>query len=380
MADTDGFMELFDVSPQNKSDSDVNSALVASANNDQFEKQPTEQNFDQFKNNLKSRKEDLGEVKSVDAPAEEQVDTPVATEEEIKEVEEQLKTVANDPNLVIVEEFKIDLKEVEKSIKSKEENSDKENSEDVNGIDTDNNSGDKVKMDSHTDITTKLEHFHWDFKTDNPKFSSFYTEKEKLVRRITQNDILPFSAWREEMQDAKVDLSTVEYDLRAIHSKMVLVQDWKDRIQELLIRANGQYFLWRRFTDLLRGYLAKIGYEKPAEKFKGVIYQHMGDVEFYYAELESIREDLMGVVKNLEAAAIVLNRQLSIILYSKDVPTKYEHHIPQSMSVAPTMEHSSRVDHTELSSYDPLSSKIVEENRHEVETGTVGWDYEAKKK
>jgi hypothetical protein len=371
MEDTDKFTELFDMTKKNKSDSDVDAELVANVNNDQFEKQPAEQNFDQFKNNLKSRKEDLGEVKAVDSPEEE---TSIATEEEIQEVQEQINEIANDPDLVIVTSGP--------QLKSEEENADKDNSEDVNGIDTDNNSGDKVKMDSQTDIATKLEHFHWDFKTDNPKFSAFYTEKEKLVRRITQNDILPFSAWRDEMKDAKVDLSTVEYDLRAIHTKMVLVQDWKDRVQEMLIRANGQYFLWRRFTDLLRGYLAKIGYEKPAEKFKGVIYQHMGDVEFYFAELESIREDLMGVVKNLEAAAVVLNRQLSIILYSKDVPTKYEHHVPQSMSVAPVQEEPqrSRVENTELSSYDTLSSKIVEDNRNKIATGSVGWDYEAKKR
>ena len=113
------------------------------------------------------------------------------------------------------------------------------------------------------------------------------------------------------------------YDSKILCKTMVRIHEWKDRIQEMLIKVNSQYFLWHRFVDLLRGLLAHVAYEKPIDKFKGLVYLHMGDVERYVAELEGIREDIEGVMKNLEGAASLASRHLTILTATKQLPTRY---------------------------------------------------------
>lgn len=308
------FVKLFDMSPGDGADVDVDSALTSSANSESFESISEEDNMKKFHENMAPHKEELGSLKEL--PMEKAAETT----EIIEKPEEVEESKQGDPNELQEPENKKD----EEVVKD-EDLSDNSDSGDENIVDnTDQNSGDKVKMDSlNKTITTHLTNFDWQFENSSPRFENFYKEKKRLVERITQGELIPFEAYRNELRQAKVDVSTVDYDFKAILEKMKEVQSWRDRVQEISSRINRQFFLWKRFIDLIHGYLALVAYEKPAEKFKGVIYQHLGDVEMYLGELESTRDGVEGVLKNLDGASNVLSRQLTMMMGSKDAPTIY---------------------------------------------------------
>jgi len=127
----------------------------------------------------------------------------------------------------------------------------------------------------------------------------------------------------------------------------------------------------------LHGYLANVAYEKPVEKFKGIIYRHMGDIEGYYGQLESMKDDIEAVTKNLDSVFNLLSRQLTLMLNPNEVPTIYE----KDISIEKFGEENARITKKELSEqFDSLSDKsnsIVEPTQQikkTLKSGIVGWD------
>jgi len=290
------FRELFDdISGGNIDESESDNAITVSK--DVYESLSAEDNLYKLKENLEIAKDELsGGVELKRQKIEENII------EAVKEVDE-----------------KKDEKNFEEPLKIDEESSDtKDSIKDSNSFETDQRSGDQV-MESLSDSQ-----FTWIFNSPNTKFDNFYEEKKKLVKNITQGDILPFKKWRTELKEAKIDLSDIQYDDKTLSEKMTAVQKWRDRIQEIILRTDHQYFLWHRFEKLLRGFLASIAYEAPQEKFNGVVYRHMRDVEAYYGQLEALKDSIEAVMKNLDSVFNLLSRQLTLIMKPNFVPTIYE--------------------------------------------------------
>jgi hypothetical protein len=308
----ENFRQLFNVDDTD-GEVDVNQLMTKQAE-EGFESVPRDENFQKFDTNLKENKEEVEETRVLFVPTEEKnrdvsVDDKTTSVEDVKKV---LQDSVSEPKKVVEEEGIV------------EEDAEDNNSNDANVFETDSSeSEENVTMDLPENIETSSNDFCWHFENSLPKLDIFYQEKKKLVLSIVGNNPLPFEDFRNELKDTKIDLADLPYDSKVLCKTMVRIHEWKDRVQEMLINVNSQYFLWHRFVDLLRGLLAHVAYEKPIDKFKGLVYLHMGDVERYVAELEGIREDIEGVMKNLDGAASLASRHLTLLTATKQLPTRY---------------------------------------------------------
>jgi len=163
----------------------------------------------------------------------------------------------------------------------------------------------------------------WILKSPSSKFNRFYSEKARLIRQILVDGIIPFAKYTNELRDSSVDISISIFDTREIYDKMRQVQGYKDRIKQIQIHCNSQLFLWERGIELLHGVLAKAEYDKPAVKYDGIIYEHMVDMETYFARLRGLVRSTDAVMKTLEGAHECLSRRVTIALPMKPLE-RYE--------------------------------------------------------
>jgi len=310
---SENFRQLFDTS-NNGDDTDADQLMTKQAE-EGFESVPRDDNFDKFEEIMRSSKEDVEKTKVLFVPAEEEQED-VTPDVEVTSVEEVKK--------VIQDSVSIPKKEIEEE-GIVEEDVEDSNSNDANVFETDSaESEESVIMDLPETDTVDTIPNTWHFTSPLPKFNNFYEEKKKLVSMIVGNNPLPFEHWMNDLKDAKIDVADLQYDPKILCQTMVRIHEWRDRVQSMLISVNGQYFLWHRFVDLLRGLLAQVAYEKPVDKFKGIVYRHMGDVEMYFAKLEGLREDIDGVMKNLDGATSLASRHLTILMATKQMPVRYK--------------------------------------------------------
>ena len=92
-----------------------------------------------------------------------------------------------------------------------------------------------------------------------------------------------------------------------------------DRVKYIQIKVNDQYFLWKRFTELLRGYLARVQYLKPVAKQDGLVLEHMGDIEFYTTKLEALHDNSILIMRTLERSFDLLSRKVTISVEQRTI-------------------------------------------------------------
>jgi hypothetical protein len=115
----------------------------------------------------------------------------------------------------------------------------------------------------------------WSFQSPAPKYDKFYQTKMELVKEICPYGLFNFAKIRSELISSSVDVSVPVFEASVIHAKMQTIQMYRDRLKEMQIKLNAQYFLWSRAIVLLRGVLSRIEREKPESRQQGVIYEHM---------------------------------------------------------------------------------------------------------
>lgn len=178
----------------------------------------------------------------------------------------------------------------------------------------------------------------WNTSTKDLLFISFYEmKKDALSGWLLPGGEINFINTQEELVHARVDLSTIEFgDLHAMFDALKGVQHWKDRVTEISLRVNAQYYSWKRAIDLFRGTLARMHYEKPAEKQDGVVMEHMGDMIRYFSQLESLHANVDAVVRNLDNAFDCISRQITVSLPQghKDSDT-VEKRVSKNASISP---------------------------------------------
>jgi len=246
-----------------------------------------------------------------------------------------LEEIENDTLLGIVDE---NIKSEEVDLFSDGEEEDKENlQEEVDLFDKEQEEQEKqeeqagqVKEEIFTEKFSSVEKPRivcYDTLSDSPwllespaaKYDVFYREKKKIVNRCCPGGLIPFTKWREELRGSSIDISVITFDPKEIHIKMQYVQNLRERIKEMQIDVNIQYFLWKRAIVLMRGSLARVESDKPTIKQEGVYYEHMSDLEHYFASLEGLHDVLERVNKTLEGAFECLSRQVTIALPMKSL-------------------------------------------------------------
>ena len=163
----------------------------------------------------------------------------------------------------------------------------------------------------------------WVIKSTDHKFDSFYSEKRDLLKSILVGGVLPFKSLMKELKESYVDISHPTFDTEMASVKMDRVQKVRDRVSQIAIDCNQQYYPWKRAVELMHGLLARTQYEKPAAKQDGLIYEHMKDIEIYFHKLESLHYSIEAIIRNLDGAFDCLSRRATIALPSRPIERKY---------------------------------------------------------
>ena len=222
----------------------------------------------------------------------------------------------------------------------------------------------------------------WNLDCDEDMFANFYEEKSSAIKGwLLPFGEINFKSLISELKDARVDLSSLNYgDLHKIFSIMKEIQQWRDRVSQIAIRVNAQYYSWKRAIDLFIGLLAQFKYEKPATKQDGLVYKHMGDMIRYFSQLESSHKSVEMIMKNLDNAFECLSRQVTISMPGRD-HEDLEKKASDRMSEknVNNKDYVSKTDLSDsdkkiLSDLDTVSSSKPVRNKKSVKTGKVDWN------
>ncbi len=172
--------------------------------------------------------------------------------------------------------------------------------------------------ESKKDMLVDDEQIKWIVKSPSEKYDRFYEKKRSSLLDLLPGGQIPYRKYLDELKEARVNLNSDSYDTRDIYDRMCSVQMWRERVQEIAMHCNEQYYMWDRFIELFRGVLARTEYEKPALRQDGIVFQHMRDMELYHSRLHSLHVSIAQVLRNLESAFECLSRQVTISLQGKE--------------------------------------------------------------
>ena len=233
--------------------------------------------------------------------------------------------------------------------------------------------GDEIEEHCQVQMGSKKATFFLD--PPSSLYDNFYARKRELVFTCTPGGQLDFDVLSTELEDASVDIVSETFDQEETRKKMELVQQYRDRVKNISIRTNNQYFIWKRWVPLLEGSLAKVQYLKPQIKQDGLVLEHMSDLWLYFSRLESLHNNVVNVEKNLAAAFETLSRKVSICMELK--PTeRYERQGRREYSSkfsdsTPTEENKPKIKSSDLDDYDELP--INAEIKQKPKSGQVNW-------
>ena len=161
------------------------------------------------------------------------------------------------------------------------------------------------------------EGINWYFESPSNIYTSFYKDKKELVQHFSIGGMIPFERYYRDIQSCVVDISDTTFDKDKMQKQMNEIQQCRNRIKEIQLRVNRQYFIWKRFVDMLRGCLSRVEYLKPQIKQEGLTHQHMRDVELYFCKLDEVHNSSNKADSNLEAAFNTLSRRVAICMEFK---------------------------------------------------------------
>lgn len=165
----------------------------------------------------------------------------------------------------------------------------------------------------------KLAKYKWDLNCPAPRYQKFYDAKrEALNSSLLKYGELPFDEYCKELEDASVDTSVGEtFVPELVCKRMSECQQLRERIKQIQLRVNRQFFQWDRHIELFRGLLARCEYDRG--KQEGVEYEHMADLNSYFGELKSLHKSIDNVMRILDSAFECLSRQVTVALPIRDV-------------------------------------------------------------
>jgi hypothetical protein len=196
-------------------------------------------------------------------------------------------------------------------------------------------------------------------------YDTFYQHKINVIKHCCTDGNyaiqIPFSKYKKELFDSKVDISVITFDPRDIHIKMQQIQNLRTRATQIHVEIIYQYCLWKRAIQLLRGVLARTEIMRPVMKQEGVNYEHLFDAEMYFAALEATHDIAEKIVKNLDCAYELLSRQVTIVMPQKPME-RY------ASSTLPKAEPPKKIPET-MKDFDDLGDNIKVEKEKETSKG-----------
>lgn len=161
----------------------------------------------------------------------------------------------------------------------------------------------------------------WTLDAPSVKYQHFYNAKrEALEGALLKGGELPFDQYYMELEEANVDVSVGEtFQGELVCQKMAECQKYRERIKQVQLRVNRQFFQWERHMDLFGGLLARIEEVRGVDKRDGIKYEHMYDMESYFGELKSLYKSIDNVMRNLDSAFECLSRQVTVTMPMKDI-------------------------------------------------------------
>jgi hypothetical protein len=164
-------------------------------------------------------------------------------------------------------------------------------------------------------VNSDSKEIQWLLDCPDAKYERFYQHKREAIRDfLLPGGPLPFEKLLDEIKKIRIDLDVRTYDKEAISNQMRLVQQWRERVHEVFMSCLNQCKRWDTFVPRLEGVLARINYEKPKDRQEGVIYEHMRDMDLYYADLKTLEVGAGHLLQHLDKATDVLSRQLTVAL------------------------------------------------------------------
>ena len=208
----------------------------------------------------------------------------------------------------------------------------------------------------------------WSLKSSSTMYEPFYRQKKRMLDSCLVGGQIEYSRWTKELEEAQVDVITDVFDQQVIINQMEQVQKHRNRVKYIGVRVNNQYFLFKRFAPLLRGYLARIQYLKPVLKQDGLVLEHMGDIEMYFERLEGLHKSVSDTENNLAAAYEMLSRKVTICM---ELPPAERRSRPEEKTYKlPVPEYEAP---EEMKDFDELPSDATAGPK-EKKSGAVGWN------
>jgi|19_taG_2_1085344.scaffolds.fasta_scaffold01304_3 hypothetical protein len=210
----------------------------------------------------------------------------------------------------------------------------------------------------------------WLLKSPTSSLDEFYEAKASVIGHILPMGKVPFDRYRQELINAKVDMKST-YDQHDLSDRMHLIQEHKDRLKEIQLHISAHIFKWDRAVEMLRGKLYYYKPTKPASAFDGVIYDHMRDMEFYYADLKGINSSAEQVSRTLDGAYNCLSRQVTITMPGPNIEryikkenkssVQSEHQQPANYNKEREAGQTKEVKTVEEDSFDPTELEDFDE-------------------
>jgi len=215
----------------------------------------------------------------------------------------------------------------------------------------------------------------WFTQSPSRLFDQFYQIKKNFIDTyITNVKQINYDRFMYELENAKVDVSTEVLDKTILFLKMDEIQRNIDRVVHIQLKCYDQYFITKRFVELLRGSLARVQYLKPQLKQDGLILEHMGDLELYCKRLETVYEGANQIMKTLERAFDNISRKVTWALEPRNIDRYPNNDDSKKFLKIEKKEMKSGLDDSMINSFDGIEIGEKIDVDKKINNGAVEWD------
>ena len=213
----------------------------------------------------------------------------------------------------------------------------------------------------------------WKLNSPSEMYESLYAKKRELLSTYMVGGQVEYKRWMDELAEAKVDMRGEVFDPVLVIEQMEEVQMHRERVKYIQIRVNNQFYMFKRYIEMMKGFLARIEYLKPVLKQDGLIMEHMLDLEIYFARLEALHESANKTERTLGAAFETLSRKATICMELKPAEraARQQASSYRSDDEEEEQEYEGRTE--DLGEFDDLPNKAVAAPL-DHKTGSIGWD------
>ncbi len=226
---------------------------------------------------------------------------------------------------------------------------------------------------NNQEVSIVDDRIQWLLDSPSAMYDAFYEKKKELINIFMVGGQVEYIKWMNELADAHINIQSEVFDQEIVMRQMEGVQQHRERVKYINIRVNNQYYMFKRYVELMRGFLARVQYIKPIIKQEGLILEHMRDIELYLTRLESLHDSVTKTEKTLAAAYDTLSRKVTICMELKPVERYEKKAYPtyNGNKFNSDIEEQKSKPKQNLDDFDDLPDNVVVKSEDKV--GPVGW-------